>query len=117
MDLLWKRGGATAAELTQVLGHRLTNASVRTVLRRIEQKGFVTHRTDGRTFVYEPRVDPDTVARGALRRLLDRFYGGSAQQLIVGMIDGELLGRTELRTLARQIETMNAGARPQRRRR
>ena len=104
MDLAWRRGEITAEALVRDLGGRLSNPSVRTILRRIEAKGFLTHRLEGRTFVYRPAVDTETVARSALRRLVDRFYKGSVEALIVGMVDGKLIDAEDLRTLSRQID-------------
>lgn len=104
MDVVWKRGSATAEDVLQALGGKVTNATVRTLLRRIEEKNFITHRVEGRTFVYEPRVDEGTAARSALRRVVDRFYGGSVEQLVIGLLDGQLLDRKELDRLADKVE-------------
>jgi BlaI family penicillinase repressor len=111
MTCVWRRGRVTADEVTKALRGRLTNASVRTVLRRIEMKGFLTHGEEGRTFVYVPTVEPPTAARGALRRLLDRFYGGSGEQLIVGLLDGRMIDRRQLTDLARQVSAFEAADR------
>jgi len=108
MDVVWKRGSATAEDVLQALGGRVTNATVRTLLRRIEDKHFLSHRIDGRTFVYEPRVDEGTAARSALRRVLDRFYGGSVEQLMLGLIDGQLLDRRQLDRLSETVSRAEA---------
>jgi len=103
MDIVWKRGSATADAIGEALGGRLSNASIRTLLRRIEAKRFLTHRVEGRTFVYEPRIDAPTAARSAVRRILDRFYGGSVEALVAGLIDGRLIDRRQLRRLAGKV--------------
>lgn len=104
MDVVWKRGSVTAEDVVQALGDRITNATVRTLLRRIEEKQFLTHRVEGRTFIYEPRVDEGTAARSALRRVVDRFYGGSVEQLLLGLIDGAMIDRKELDRLTDKVE-------------
>jgi predicted transcriptional regulator len=103
MEIVWKRGAATADDVGQDLGDRMTNASVRTLLRRIEAKGFITHVVRGRTFVYEPRIDAPTAARSAVRRVLDRFYGGSVEALVLGLLDGRLMDRRQLNRLADKV--------------
>jgi BlaI family penicillinase repressor len=102
MAIVWRLGEATAEDVGRELVEPLTNASVRTLLRRIEAKRFLTHRIDGRTFVYRPRVEADDAARSALRRLVDRFYGGSVEQLVLGMVDGRMIERRDLDRLARR---------------
>jgi len=108
MDIVWKRGAATAEDVGQALGGKVTNATVRTLLRRIEDKRFLTHRVDGRTFVYEPKIDEGTAARSAVRRVLDRFYGGSVEQLVLGLLDGRLLDKRQLSRLADKVASAEA---------
>jgi predicted transcriptional regulator len=105
MDIIWRRRQATAEEVQADLGRALNNATVRTLLRRIEQKGFLGHRLEGRAFVYYPLVAAQTAARGALRRLLRRFYAGSAEQLVQGLLDGRLIDRKQLERIAREVNT------------
>lgn len=102
MAIVWRLGEATAEDVGRELPDPLTNASVRTLLRRIEAKQFLTHRIEGRTFVYRPRVEEDAAARSALRRLAERFYGGSFEQLVLGMVDGRMIDRRDLDRLARR---------------
>lgn len=103
MEIIWKRGHATADDVGAALGGRLSNASVRTLLRRIETKKFLTHRVEGRAFVYEPCIDAPTAGRSALRRVLDRFYGGSVEALVAGLLDGQFVDRKQLQRLATKV--------------
>ena len=100
MDFTWRRGRVTADDVYRELDGQMTNASVRTILRRMEAKGFLRHDVEGRAFVYEPAVDATVAARSAVRRLLDRFYGGSAAGLVAGLMDGRLIDKPTLRRLA-----------------
>lgn len=104
MAIVWKRGAVTADEVREAMAsHGLHNATVRTLLRRIEQKGYVTHHAEGRTFVYTPVVDPQHAAAGAVRKILDRFCGGSLERLLVGLLDARVVDPEELETLARKV--------------
>jgi len=114
MDIVWRRSAVSAEDVGRDLGGKLTNASVRTILRRVERKGFITHRQDGRAFIYVPRVDPDTVARGVVRRLVDRFYGGSVEQLVLGLVDGKMIDKRVLNRLARQVSAAGAATKNRR---
>ena len=108
MDIVWSRGTATADDVLQDLGGRLSNASVRTILRRIEAKGVLTHDVSGRVFIYRPALARQAVAGGLLRRVIDRFYGGSAEALVLGLLDGKLLDRRTLDRVSRQVEEVRA---------
>src|SRR3954463_15918331 len=100
MGLVWRLGQATADDVHRVMGVWMSNPSVRTILKRIEAKGVLTHAREGRAFVYRPKIGPDAVARGALRRLLHKFYDGSVEQLLVGLLDGRMTDRKALKNLA-----------------
>jgi predicted transcriptional regulator len=105
MEVVWARGRATADEVCRSLARRrLKNATVRTLLRRIEEKGYVHHELDGRTYVYSATVRPEQAGRGALRKLIDRFYGGSAERLVAGLLDGRFVDRRTLEDLARRLD-------------
>ena len=105
MDCIWSLGApATAGEVRDALRSRrpLEDSTVRTVLRRLEDKGYLTHKVDGRTYIYSG-VDPQNVAVRAVRQIIDLFCGGSVEQLIVGMVEHEVLDRRELERLARKV--------------
>lgn len=105
MTFLWPHGAATADQVREALAPNrpLKDATVRTVLRRLEEKGYVTHRTEGRTFVYEGTERPNNIAAGAVRQIIERLCGGSVEQLLVGMVEHEVIDRRELENLARKI--------------
>ena len=104
MRVVWERGEAAAEDVSEALGSRFKNATVRTVLRRVEQKGYLEHRLEGRAFVYRPTVDAATAARGAVRRVLDRFYGGSVERLLVGLLDGKMIDQKQLADLQARVD-------------
>ncbi len=105
MDVVWSRSSATAEACREALAERrpMKDSTVRTVLRRLEEKGYVMHDLDGRTFVYRATEPRRHVAARAVQGIIDRFCGGSVEQLLVGMVENDVLGRRELRQLARKI--------------
>lgn len=109
MDLIWAAGHATAESLTHALGGELTNASVRTLLRRMERKGFLTHHTEGREFVYAPVIDRAAAGRSALTRVVQHFYRGSVEQLLLGLVEHRMVNRRVLDRLAKKVAEAEAG--------
>jgi BlaI family transcriptional regulator, penicillinase repressor len=105
LDAVWTRGPATAEVCREALAGRrpMKDSTVRTVLRRLEEKGYIKHKLDGRTFVYHATQPRRHVAAHAVQGIIDRFCGGSVEQLLVGMVEKDVLGPKELRQLARQI--------------
>jgi BlaI family transcriptional regulator, penicillinase repressor len=105
MNVLWDRRTATAEDVRTALApsQPLKDSTVRTILRRLEEKGFVSHTTEGRTYVYSPMVGPQNVASDAVRGIIERFCDGSVEDLLVGMVDSELVSADKLRKLADKI--------------
>ncbi len=105
MDFLWERGPATAEACREGLAdrHPLKDSTIRTLLRRLEAKGYLRHEVDGRTFLYRPLERPQKVAAHAVKQIIDRLCGGSVEELLVGMVDHEVLDRKELQHLAQKI--------------
>ena len=105
MDVLWERGSATAEEVRTALArkHYMKESTARTILSRLENKGYVRHKVDGRTNVYSGVDRRTRVAAKAVRQIVDRMCGGSVEQLLVGMVDNEVIDGKELETLARKI--------------
>ncbi len=106
LDFIWKNGPATAEQVRSGLlpEHPLKDSSVRTLLRRLEGRGFLRHSLDGKTFVYRAEMPPAGVAARAVRHIIERFCSGSAEQFLVGMVDENVLSMEEIRRLARRIK-------------
>src|SRR5258708_3046369 len=110
MQVVWERQRLTADEVRAALRRTqdLKDSTVRTILRRLEEKGYVEHDGDGRTFVYRPRVEPQSVATQQVRGIVDRFCRGSVENLLVGMVDDDLISPDKLRELAERISQADA---------
>ncbi|MGC9971410.1 MAG: BlaI/MecI/CopY family transcriptional regulator [Bryobacteraceae bacterium] len=105
MQFLWAHGPASAEQVREALALRrpLKDSTVRTILRRLEGKGYLTHRVEGRTYIYAGLEAPQSVAAGAVRQIIDRFCGGSLEQLLVGMVNNDVVDERELQRLAQRI--------------
>jgi BlaI family penicillinase repressor len=105
MNYIWTHGPSTAEACREALaGSRpMKDSTIRTVLRRLEEKGYVTHEVDGRTFIYKASDARQNVAVRAVKGIIERFCGGSAEQLVLGMVDSAVLDRKQLERLARRI--------------
>jgi BlaI family penicillinase repressor len=107
LDLIWSRGSATAEQVRSALNAKfpLSDSSVRTLLRRrLAARGYLTHHLDGKIFVYEAAVPAQRVAAGAVRQIIKRFWAGSAEQFLAGMVDEKVLSAEEIRKLARRVK-------------
>ena len=105
MDHVWRHGPVTAEACREALAATwpMKDSTIRTVLRRLEAKGYVTHTVEGRTFRYEAVHAPVSVATRAARQLIDRFCGGSAEALVMGLVDDRVLSERELERIAHRI--------------
>jgi BlaI family penicillinase repressor len=105
LEKLWSEGEATAERVREALlpEHRLKDSSVRTLLRRLEARGYVRHELDGKTFVYRAELPPNAVAAGAVREIIRHFCSGSVEQFLVGMVDEKVLTAKDLERLARKV--------------
>jgi len=88
MEILWSRERATVADVVSSLPPPpLAYSTVLTTLRTLEQKGYIAHEEDGRAYVYHSLVARGTAAKSAMQHLLDRFFGSSAGDLAVALLD------------------------------
>ena len=101
--LVWRLGSASAEQVRESLDRPLKDSTVRTVLRRLEEKGYLAHAVDDRTFIYRPAESRQRVAGRAVKRIVDWFCEGSVEALLVGMVDSKVLDRAELQRLADRI--------------
>lgn len=105
MDYIWQHGPASAEGCRDGLKDvwPMKESTMRTVLRRLEEKGYVTHTTEGRTFLYRAVEAPASVATRTVKHLIDRFCGGSAEALLLGMVNADVLTPKQLQRLAAKI--------------
>ena len=106
LQLLWQHATLSAERVREeldLLDRPLKDSTIRTVLRRLEEKGYVTHSLDNRTFLYSPAEPAQMVAGRAVKRILEWFCEGSVEALLVGMVDSSVLDRKELQRLADRI--------------
>jgi predicted transcriptional regulator len=87
LDVLYKAGRATAAEVQAAIADAPSYSAVRTLLRILEDKGHVRHEQDGSRYVYLPTVARDAAKRSAMRHLLNTFFEGSTTQAIAALLD------------------------------
>lgn len=103
LSIVWRLGAVTAEETREELDRPLKDSTVRTVLRRLEEKGYLAHSVENRTFLYRPAESRQRVAGRAVKRIVDWFCEGSVEALLVGMVDSKVLDRAELQRLAARI--------------
>jgi predicted transcriptional regulator len=89
MDILYRRGRATATEVMDDLSGMPNYSTVRTQLRVLEEKGHVRHEEHGLRYVYAPAVPRAAARKSALRHLVDTFFDGSAEQVVAAVLGGE----------------------------
>ena len=111
MEVLWERCRATVADVVDVLPPPpLAYSTVLTTLRTLEQKGYITHKEDGRTYVYRPLVARDEAAKSAMRHLLDRFFGSSPGALAVTLLDDTRLSGDDIAKIKRMLARNRKGS-------
>lgn len=101
--IVWRMGTVTAEQVREEMPRPLKDSTIRTVLRRLEEKGYLAHSVENRTFLYRPAESRQRVAGRAVKRIVDWFCEGSVEALLVGMVDSKVLGRAELQRLAERI--------------
>jgi BlaI family transcriptional regulator, penicillinase repressor len=104
MQLVWAHAPITAETVRERLDRRLKESTVRTVLRRLEEKGYVGHSIQGRTYVFRALDDRQSVAAKAVRRVAEWFCNGSIEEVLVGIVDSKMLDKEQLELLAKKIE-------------
>jgi predicted transcriptional regulator len=105
MDYVWAHPDCTAEMCREGTEgqHALKDSTIRTILRNLEEKGYVTHKVEGRTFIYRAVETPRNVAVEAAQQLIERFCGGSVEEFLVGLVDNQVLEADQLERLAKEI--------------
>jgi BlaI family transcriptional regulator, penicillinase repressor len=106
-NFLWSAGSGTAEQVREALfpEHPLKDSSVRTLLRRLEARGYLKHRMKGKIFVYEAAMAPHSIAARAVANIIRRFCSGSEEQFLIGMVDEKVLSIDEIRRLAKKVRS------------
>jgi predicted transcriptional regulator len=103
MQLVWSHGPVTAERVRENLSKPLKESTVRTVLRRLEEKGYATHTVEGRTFLFSAAEQRSAVAAKAVKRIVDWFCNGSIEEVLVGMVDQKTIDPNQLQALSEKI--------------
>jgi predicted transcriptional regulator len=117
MNVVWEhapRGGATVADVWEALSDRrqVARNTVQTMLTRLEEKGWLTHEAEGAAFRYLPRHPRETAMRGLVRRLVDTAFSGSAEGLVMALLQGRGVSKVEadrIRSMIDQAERPKRG--------
>jgi predicted transcriptional regulator len=111
MDVLYRRGRATANEVMADLSGQPHYSTVRTQLRVLERKGYVRHEESGLRYVFEPTVPPDAARRSALRHVIETFFNGSVENVVGALLGGETrrLSDDELERTGRLVAKAKKG--------
>src|ERR1043165_4387222 len=113
MDILYRRGRATAGEVLEDLHGAPTYSTVRAQLRVLEEKGHVQHEEVGLRYVYTPIVSRNAVKQSALRHIVDTFFEGSTHKVVAALLGGESasVSDEELDRITDLVDTARKGRR------
>ncbi len=99
MAVLWRRGSGTVNEVRESLDDELAYTTVLTILRTLEDKGFVTHLSEGKAHRYLPAVTKDLAGKSALSRVLDKIFDGSSEMMLTHLVSDRTLSAADLQRL------------------
>ena len=101
MQVIWDVGPSAVDAVHRVVSAKraLKEATTRTLLRRLEKKGYLSHTAEGRAYVYQAAEPRHSLAARAVRQIIDRFCHGSVEDLVTGMVDADLLNKEEIEAL------------------
>jgi len=113
MDYVWSHGPCSSEDCREALGatRPMKESTIRTVLRRLEAKGYVAHSITGRTFIYRAAEPRQSVAARAVKNIVHRFCGGSAEQLVIGMVENQVIDSRQIEAIVRKIAKQREGKR------
>jgi predicted transcriptional regulator len=106
MNVVWGYGEVTLAQVCAALADRraLARNTVQTQMTRLVEKGWLLHRSEGKAFYYRPTVPQEAARSRVVQRLLDAVFGGSAEGLVMTLLDGRRLSREEADRIRALIE-------------
>jgi BlaI family transcriptional regulator, penicillinase repressor len=103
-QLIWTHGSMSAAAVRKILPRKLKDPTIRTVLRRLEDKGYLSHTVEHGTFIYHATESREQIAAKAVQSVIDRFCAGSIEAVLVGMMRAALLDPKELQSIAAKMK-------------
>ena len=105
MHAVWDAGPSAVEAVHHAVSRKrnLKEATVRTILRRLEQKGYLRHQTQGRAYVYQAMEPARSLAARAVKQIIDRFCRGSVEELISGIVEARVLSNGDLEALEESI--------------
>jgi BlaI family transcriptional regulator, penicillinase repressor len=111
MQVVWDSGPCSVEAVYEVVSKNrdLKETTVRTLLRRLEQKGYVGHESEGRAYLYTATEAPRSLAARAVRQIIDRFCQGSVEELVSGMVESKSLSKDELDRLESFVREQRKG--------
>ncbi len=112
LELVWKSGSASAELVQKGLPRPLKESTVRTVLKRLEEKGYLSHTVENRAFIYRARESRGAAAARAIKGIVDRFCNGSIEEVLTGLVDSDAIDGRELQRLAEKIARAKRGSKP-----
>ncbi|HEY4129322.1 MAG TPA: BlaI/MecI/CopY family transcriptional regulator [Gemmatimonadaceae bacterium] len=104
MAVLWQRGSGTVAEVRDALADDFARTTVLTVLRILEDKGYVAHKVEGKAHRYRPTVKPEAAGRSALGRILQTMFEGSHERLLAQLVSDRRISRDKLKRLRAELD-------------
>jgi BlaI family penicillinase repressor len=101
MRVVWDAGPSSVEAVHQTVSRNrdLKETTIRTLLRRLEQKGYLRHESDGRAYIYRAVEPARSLAARAVRQIIDRFCQGSVEELVSGMVEAKVMSKDEMERL------------------
>jgi BlaI family penicillinase repressor len=103
LTLLWKHGAMTAVAVRNALRRELKDATIRTVLRRLEEKKYVNHTVERGTFIYTAKETQERAAAKAVKGIVDKFCGGSLERMLMGLVEASVIEPKQLDALVGKV--------------
>jgi BlaI family transcriptional regulator, penicillinase repressor len=104
LTILWAQGEMTAFAVRKHVARKLKDPTIRTVLRRLEEKGYVTHSVVSGTFIYRATESAETTAASAVQGIVERFCGGSLERVLLGLVDAGFVEPSQLAVLVGKLK-------------
>ena len=105
-NLIWTHGPMTAAAVRKLLPRPLKDPTIRTVLRRLEEKGYFIHKVERGAFMYYAKETREQIAAKAVKGVVDKFCGGSLEEMLVGMVKAAMIDPGQLQTIAGKMKKL-----------